>query len=244
LTTTELTDLGDAIVANQSDIEPSVKFGDGIVSENGIIKGFHISEDEAWRLVPEFTRDRDFPFFCTTAEYVIDCVRQYAAIKAGNSPDSPSFEVWDKIAKGLHESTLLQRILSGQEVFTVPPPRSYKAPWYDLIEQGETIVHKTRFSSAVNPAYVTTGSFKMFKNDKYAVLNEHIWDIVEKISEDDDNPVVRVRYNEHAPDFLLRKATVEELERHLHSRETKEKDYYEYIIIRLAGEVTDDSTED
>lgn len=74
-----------------------------------------------------------------------------------------------------YKSSLLERMLSGQEPFDIPPPISFSYPWYTLIDDGYAY-----------PLEVTkpTGIFvKAFKTP-VLLINQSIWRIVEELSED------------------------------------------------------------
>jgi hypothetical protein len=188
---------------------------EGIIIDNGVVKGFHIPEDEAWRLVPEFARDRDFPFFRTTVDFVLAQVKEYAKIKKENESDQDKKDAWNKIVYDISESELLSRLLEGKPMFTYPPPKSFKSHWYDLLEMGEGIPMVVKFSKFGNGTGLPG---KPDDGDKFAIIDEFTWEIKERLDKDSE---FLVQYHTKAPVFLLRKATNDERARLLHPRQVR-----------------------
>lgn len=240
----EITDLDQKVTVSDDSLQIPVVVNvsdDGLVRNNGAITGFHIPEDEAWRLVPEFARDRDFPFFRSTVEFVIESVKQYAGVKR-DLTEGEEEEVWKKISETLHESELLQRILSGQKPTVVVPPKSFKSHWYELVENGEAIPEKVRWAKWTSTTG-TGGAINKKDDDEYVYIDEKHWKIEETIVEHKEDPVVVVSYNHLAPRYMLRKANDEEKDRLLHRRQRNiGKDLNEFILIRL--EEQDESGDD
>ena len=85
-----------------------------------------------------------------------------------------------------YKSSLLERMLSGQEPLEVPPPVSFSYPWYSLIEDGYA-----------NPLEVTkpTGSIADAFKTPILLINQSIWRIVREIGEDEWE--VTYTYNEY-----------------------------------------------
>lgn len=197
---------------------------EGVLIEKGIVKGFHIPEDEAWRLVPEFARDRDYPFFRTTVDFVLAQVKEYAKIKGDNEADSDVRKGWDKVRFDLESSELLMRLLDGKPAFVYPPPKSFKSHWYDLIENGEAIPYTVKFSKFKGS---TSGTEKYQNGDVYANIDEFTWDI-KQVREENE---YRIQYHEDAPVFTLRKAKDKEKNRILHPRMVRNKNN-QWIVIQ------------
>ena len=68
------------------------------------------------------------------AEHVFKCVCQWLRIRAkyGN----PVAADPNQLACDMVHSSLLRRLIKGQEAFPVPPPISFSRPWYSLLESG------------------------------------------------------------------------------------------------------------
>lgn len=210
---TILDDLTDELIKDAHG-EQNLDVLDGLVTTDGQVKGFHVPEDEKWRLVPEFARDRDYPFFLSTVDYAIEKVVQYAKIRKENETDKDKKAAWDKVAFDLDKSDLLQRLLRGETPLELPPPKTFKSNWYEIVETGRGIPTKVKFGKYTSSG----GGFDDWKDgDEYAIIDEFAWKIVTV----HENGSFTVKYHDSykAPKFLLRKATEDEVKSALSPRE-------------------------
>lgn len=227
MTGTILDDLTDDLVADaHSELE-------GLVVTDGHIKGFHVPDDEKWRLVPDFARDKDYPFFRSAVNYTLEKVIEYAKIKKENEADKEKKAAWDKVAFDIDKSDLLERLLSGLAPLDVPPPKTFKANWYELIESGVGIPQKVKFSKYTGGM---SGTESWHKDDEYAIIDEYAWKIIKIYNEeeaDERSFIVKHHDSYKAPKFVLRKATDEEIKTTLHPREYRATaDNIEWILER------------
>lgn len=220
----------DDLIAELSEIQTE---GEGVVTG----KGFHIPEDEKWRLVPDFARDRDYPFFMSTAAYVLSVIMKWAEIKKENETEQAKRDAWLKVKNDLDQSDLLFRMLQGQEPLEFPPPKSFKHNWYEVVEDGFGIPQKVMFSKYKGG----TGGWETWKDDdEYANIDEFSWKILEvRIAEDPGDCSVKqefvVKYNDSykVPKFILRQATEDEIKERLSPREYRATaDKCKWILIQ------------
>ncbi len=79
----------------------------------------------------------------------------------------------DQLSADIDRSSLLERMLDGDEPFKLPPPKAFGQPWYSLVESGKG-----------SPYEVTEVDHPFDKDGgKVLLIDQVIWNIKEKISE-------------------------------------------------------------
>ena len=115
----------------------------------------------------------------------IDIVIKWLKIRNKFSLRPEDYMRVEQLYADILHSSLLNRLLAGQEEYSEPPPLCMSYPWYGLIEDGKGIgceVHGI--------------------DSKYLVLNQHPWQIVEEIH---PNQEYLVKYSSTSPVYKLTK---------------------------------------
>jgi hypothetical protein len=102
----------------------------------------------------------------------------------------PTGPVWFK-------SALLHRLRSGKDPLPIPPPTSFRQPWYAIMEDGG------EHPCVVGTPVPVTSLLEVSPEDKRLrlVINEAVWLVEKKVSETE----YLVRWREGYPLFRLRK---------------------------------------
>jgi hypothetical protein len=104
----------------------------------------------------------------------IDLLIRFLEIRTENGYDFPRDLNQFKIQ--CRKSSLLHRMLEGKEPLSIPPPKSFSYPWYDLIELG--IGHPFEVWEANDSISSALANFPA------VVIDQSAWKVLEKTGED------------------------------------------------------------
>lgn len=152
----------------------------------------HRSVEEWNQWLQEFSRGQN-----TEAWRGIMCFLRWIQIRSENGHPIPNF--LPAMEGDIFHSHLLRRMLAGKDPLEAPPPESFGEPWYELVEKGRGVAREVK-------------PWEWAPDQKISV-NQGIWTIVEKKSEDSYlvtyrlNPAVYHLSKQADGNWLLEKVT-------------------------------------
>lgn len=147
-------------------------------NERRFFPHLHLGEDEAWKLVPDFIQEKDFPIYQTVVTYTLEAVKDWLSALADEHTGTYSQNkkyTYQDLVRDIDKSMLLDRILRGYKTLPKKPPKSYGVPWYDLIDRGEDICIDVWFNNSTG--YSKRSIVGMKKDYNEVTIDSEKWKI-------------------------------------------------------------------